>query len=508
MTKFIILLIFLAGIALRLLYIRDANIIFDFDQIEDQFYTYKLAVDRDPLIIGRAIYGDARLHHGVFYYYYNFIPFVISGGNLFVSIYWNIFFNAAAALVIFFLSKSIFQKNLPALISVFIASFSFELIKFSSWLTIDTVSILITTLFYFGLWQFYKSKNWGLALSFVSLGLSLQADLSFIYLFPIFIIFWIIFRPKFPNFKLLFFSTLAFLATISTLILTEMKLNFSGLKTFLQFSKTFDEATKLSFVQRINLFFEDFFKNFSNNLFPQRKDLGIYLGILIILIAFFCIFSNKTPKREKYGICFLLLYLFSPAVILILGYHDKPWFLIAVPPAIALISGYAVYKLKYYFLILPIIFVIGISNFNQIFQKPQPAFELFDSIYDSTSYLKYQLEVVDYTYQATQGGSFAINAVTYPLYYNGLWAYLYNWYGQEKYGYVPSWLGGDQLHPYDLLLKSEGQEKYIFMIISETGRIPEVYKNLGRAKGKENGKIIEEKKFNGFTVYYEKSQTL
>ncbi|MBI2334479.1 hypothetical protein HYU96_01630 [Candidatus Daviesbacteria bacterium] len=45
------------------------------------------------------------------------------------------------------------------------------------------------------------------------------------------------------------------------------------------------------------------------------------------------------------------------------------------------------------------------------------------------------------------------------------------------------WLGGDQLYPYDLLPKSEKQEKNIFMIISETPRIPEVYKNLGRAWG-------------------------
>ncbi|MBI2334480.1 hypothetical protein HYU96_01635 [Candidatus Daviesbacteria bacterium] len=74
MTKLALALIFLLGITLRLVNIQDNNIVFDFDQIEDQFYTYKLAVDRDPLIIGRAVYGDARLHHGVFYYYYNLIP--------------------------------------------------------------------------------------------------------------------------------------------------------------------------------------------------------------------------------------------------------------------------------------------------------------------------------------------------------------------------------------------------------------------------------------------------
>ncbi len=509
MLKILILVIFILGVGLRLLYVHDANVIFDFDQIEDQFYTYKLAVDHDPLVIGRAVYGDARLHHGVFYYYYNLIPFLISSGNFLASVYWNIFFNTAVAVVIFFLSKSIFNKTLPALISAFIVAVSFEMIKFSGWLTIDTTSILTTPIFYLGLWQFYQRKKWGLPISFAALGLSLQADLTFLYLFPVLIIFWLIFRPKFPTLKLLFFSILIFLAAISTLILAEIKLNFSGIKTLLAFSQTFDEATRLSFVQRISLFQEDFFKNFSNNLFPQRQDLGIYLGALIILTAFFYIFSKKAPQQEKYGIFFLLLYLFSPVVMLALGYHDKPWFLIAVPPAIALISGYAIYKLKYLFIILPIILIIGISNFTLIMQRPQPAYELFNSIYDSTSYLKYQLEMVDYTYSASQGQPFAINAVTYPLYYNGLWAYLYNWYGREKYGYIPSWLGGDQLHPYDLLPSSKKQEKIIFMIISETGRIPEVYKNLGRTWVSKNGKLIEVKKFSGFSIqHYEKSQAL
>lgn len=488
--KFALLLIFVVGIVLRLIYIQDANIIFDFDQIEDQFYTYKLAVDRDPLIIGRAVYGDARLHHGVFYYYYNLIPFLLSSGNFFVSVYWNIFFNTATLLLIFFLAKSIWQKNLPVILSAFIAAFSFEMIKFSSWLTIDTISIFTTTLFYLGLWFFHKGKGWGLALALLSMGLSLQADLTFLYLIPVFVIFWIIFRPKIPGFKLAFISALIFLASISTLILTEIKLNFAGVKTLLSFSATF-EAAKLTYLERLNLFAHDFFASFSSNLFPQQQSLGWLIGTAVIL--------GILSKQKKDGVIFLMLYLFSPAILLPLGYHDKPWFLIALSPAVALLSGYAISRLKF-FLILPMVFIIGISNLKLIANPPQPAFKFFDDIYDETSYLKYQLQVIDYTYSAAEGKNFAINTVSYPLYYNGLFAYLYNWYGREKYGFTPTWLGGDQLHPYDLLPKSFRGEKIFFMIISETVRIPEVYKNLGRRWGSEFGKLVEEKKFSGFTV--------
>lgn len=499
-TCFILVAILLFGFWLRHENIKGANLVFDFDQIEDQFYTLKLAFDHDLLIIGRAIYGDPKLHHGVFYYYYNFIPFLISGGNLFASAYWNIFFNSATSIIVFILAKSMFRKTQTALISAFIAATSFEFIKFSNWLTIDTVAIFLLPLFYLGLWEYYKGKKWGLILSAVSLGLSLQTDLSFLYLIPILLIYCAVFKPKILSFKLFSFSILSFIISISTLILTEIKLNFSGIKYLLNFSTNFSEATKLAYIERLLFFVDDFSKNFSNNLLPQRLDLGIYLAAVVILVAIYKLYSIKTKREERSAILFLLLYLFSPAITLLIGYHNKPWFLIGLPPAIALISGYAISKLKYPDLILAAAFIIGFTNTNMVLERPNEAYKLFDSIYDSTSYLKYQLEVLDYTYKSSEGKPFAINATTYPLYYNGMWAYLLNFYGKGKYGYVPNWLGGDQLHPYDLLPKSNEDEKIFYMIISETARIPEVFKNKGRVWGADFGALVEEKKFNGFTI--------
>lgn len=495
---FVILLILSFGIWLRHKNIEGYNLVFDYDQYEDQFYTYTIAVDKNPAIIGRAVYGDPKLHHGVFYYYYNLPPFLLSGGNPLASAYWNIFFNALVAIILFILAKLIFKKNLPALIAAVIAASSFEFIKFSNWLTIDTVAIFLVPLFFLGLWCYYEKKGWGLCLSFLALGLSIQTDLSFIYLILILIIFWITLRPKIPTLKLFLLSMLSFLVTTSTLILTEIKLNFAGIKTLLNFSVFFDEASRLSYAQRLNFFFEDFVTNFTNNLLLQRPDLGIYLTLSILLSILYLLYSKKIPDKEKRGIHFLLLYLFAPVVTLLIGYHDKPWFLIGLPPAIALVSGYVVSKLNIY-LMIPILFLIIGTNTNIILQRPNEAYTLFADIYDSTSFLKFQLQVVNYTYQQAKGETFAINAVTYPLYYNGMWAYLYNWYGKSKFGYLPGWLGGDQLHPYDLLPKTENK-KIFYMIISETPRIPDIYKNKGRIWAMENGELVEEKNFPGFSV--------
>lgn len=493
----ILLTIFVFALFLRFENLKGTNMAFDYDQYEDMFYTYKLAVDHKPLIIGRAIYGDPRLHHGVFYYYYNLLPFIVSGGNPYASAYWNIFFNASTVFIIFSLGRSLFKRNLPAILAAAIAAVSCEFIKFSNWLTIDTVAIFTVPLFYLGLWQYLSGKKWGLLLGAASLGISLQTDLSFIYLIPVFLIFWLIFKPPFPQIRLFSLSIFTFFLSILTMILTEIKLNFSGVKTLFNFSSIFDEAS-IPFLQRPVLFLTDTAKNFVNNLFPQRADLGPVLLISISAAAIF--FLLQGSKKEKSAVYFLLLYLFSPAVTLILGYHQKPWFLIGLPPAIALLTGYVLSKLKNFFLIIPLTALIILSNTNQVLARPHKSYELFDSIYDSTSDLNSQLKTVDYTYQNTKGEPFAINAVTYPLYYNGMWAYLYNWYGKSKYGYKPTWLGGDQLHPYNLIEKSTGREKIFFVLISQTPRIPDLYKNLGRIWGEKNGKLIEEKNTGGFLI--------
>lgn len=110
-TILLLLLIFIFGFWLRYKNLAGYNLVFDYDQIEDQFYTYTLAQDHHLLIIGRAVYGDPRLHHGVFYYYYNFIPFLLSKGSFLVSVYWNILFNTAVAIILFILAKMMFKKT-------------------------------------------------------------------------------------------------------------------------------------------------------------------------------------------------------------------------------------------------------------------------------------------------------------------------------------------------------------------------------------------------------------
>lgn len=468
--------------------IASANIIFDYDQVEDLFLTKRIVVDRDFPIIGRPIYGDPNFHHGVAFFYYNLIPFIIFKWNPLFIAYWNSFFNAGLAVILYFFGKALFGKKLPAFIAAIIAAVSYEIVTFSGWLTSTTPTMFTVPLFFLGLWLYFQRKNWGLPLAAFFLGLSINLEIFFLYLIPTAVLLWVMFKPRFPQIKTLLISVGAFVLTTSTLIATEFILKFAGVKTLLNFGQTFDDS-EILFMDRINLFIDDFSLKFSLNLFPLEQKLGIYLGIVIIILALL---------HYKKSVIFVLVYLFSPLFMLLLGYHKQPWFLIGVPPALALLSGHSISKLKPKFLIIPAIFIVGWSNLAAIKADSKTGPAIFAP--EKSIILSSQLAVVDYTYRESKGEPFALNTVTYPLYHNAYWEYHYKWYGEKKYGYLPGFLGNEQIYPYEVLPRADDSQKTMYLIIDTTYRIPEVHRDSARAWAEENGSLIEEKRIEGFIV--------
>lgn len=181
--------------------------------------------------------------------------------------------------------------------------------------------------------------------------------------------------------------------------------------------------------------------------------------------------------------------------MLFVGYHQKSWFLISLPPILLLLASYSLSKLGV-FALIPV-FVITMNNTDFILNKQTKAHDLFKAV--SSTQLSQQLAVIDYTYQESNNRPFAINTVTMPLYHNGLWEYNYWWYGAKKYKFLPGWLGGDQLPQYKILSKATGQEK-IFYLIIENNRIPEYHKFKAKTWADQQGKLLDEKYIEGFIV--------
>ncbi len=471
MVKKIVFLVFLFGFVIRILSTFPANTIIGFDQARDLFTATTIFRDHNLAFIGPTAGNNPNLHHGVLFWYYMIIPLIVSNGNPIGVVIWNSFFNALTAVVLYFFAKSLFKSKRVGIIAATVTAVSFYYVQFSGWLSNPTGTFLTLPLVFFGLWEYKQGKKWGLPLSFLFLGITIQFELFFIYLIPTGILAWIILRPKWPSLKLALLSIFLFCAATSTMIATEIKFHFAGIKSIL-FAGQFVGGSKSSnFLSLFAEFLEKRWETFYLNFWPQNKTIGSLIGIFAVLFIIYEIFKDKRTRQRN---LFILLWFFSPAIMFILGQHNAPWFYIGRPASAILIGSYLISKIRPKLIVaLILVFIIGANLFatgdshgkGQTLLEPDPSAIMSD-----------QIRAIDYTYQNSNGQAFEINTLTNPLYVNAVWGYQYYWYGQNRYGYLPSFTGGDQLYPYNTLLKPKGKEKYLYLIMDTTVRIPPQYR--------------------------------
>ena len=486
--------IFIFAFAIRFLAVWPANTIVGFDQARDFFDARKIILNRDLRIIGPTAGNNASLHHGVAFLYFIIPPIILGGGNPIWVVLWNNFFNAAVAVVLFFFARSLFKSTKAGLIAAFLTAVSYYFVQFSGWLSNPTVTLLTVPVFFWGLWEYSQGKKWGLPLASLFLGLSIQFELFFIYLIPTGLILWFILKPKFPNLKIFIYSLLAITFSLFSMILTEIKFQFAGVKSILGAGGLVGGGNT-EFIKLVVIFFRDRWEAFYLNFWPQNPKFGLIFGLFIIFLLIFEMISKKKATRQRN--LFLLVIFFSPAIMLFLGTHNAPWFLIGRSAPGILMAGYLISRIKPETLMIAAIFLIVFANLSAIkstFGQGQPLLEP-----DKAAILSKQIAVMEYTYQKSTGEKFAIDTVTNPLYINAVWAWNYDWYW-HKYGFRPNWLGGDQIPPYDTLPKSNQDEKYFFLIIDTTPRIPPVYTQNAIESLKKKAGYVEEAEFDGIKV--------
>jgi hypothetical protein len=493
-TLVILVLIFLFAFIVRFLSVWPANTILGFDQARDLFDSAKI-LQGDLRIIGPTAGNNPNLHHGILWLYFIAIPLIFSHNPIY-TVLWNSLFNAFSVIVIFLLAKDLFNSKKAGIIAGTLTAASYYYVSFSGWLSNPTVTLLTVPLFFFGVWKYYQKRSWGLILSMLALGLSIQFELFFIYLIPIFLLLWLTLKPKFPNLKILIISAATLLVTLSTMIATEIKFHFAGILSIFGAGKLVGEV-HTSFFSLLKGFLIKDWETFYLNFWPQNKEFGIVFGLIVVSFFVFEIIKNYRNKEIRKRNLFLLVWLLSPIIMFFLGAHNAPWFLIGRQAAGIIMGAYLISKLKFKYLIIPVVLFFIYMNLSTVdgsYGLGQPLLEP-----DKGSILSKQIAVMKYTYEKSNGESFSIDTVTNPLYINAVWAWNYDWYG-KKVGYKPSWLGGDQLAPYNTLEKATGKEKYMFLIVDETPRIPPIYTQNALKSISKSGKLLEEKSFNGLTV--------
>lgn len=498
-TKVLILLfaIFFLAYLLRVWNLADNVLTFGYDQA------------RDALVSGQILSGDIKiqgppastpgLYHGVAYYYILAPGYLLGSGSPIVVAYWMAFINAATVFVIFYLTYLMTRKFLPAILAGFLFAISFESVQYATWLSNPTIAILFVPMFYLGLWMWLKEKSKvGPIIAAVGLGFSVQSEIFLLYhVLPLLI--WLYIERKNIKRSQLVMFVVFFLASISTMALSEIKFGFRSIAAIRELAApvTGDLAYAKSLGDYFILYLNQIGRIFSFNSYPGNVGYG---GALVLILTLTGLMSTKGRFTSIQTYPFLATWLLSHITVVTVGGVSTPFLMVGIGPAVSVLLALFLSKLwpSYKLVFVVVLGLLIFGNISLILRENPKGATLFSIQKDML--LSKQLQVIDYTYRQANNEPFSVNTLTSPLWINIVWSYLYKWYGLPKYGYVPEFHGRDQIGQLDSLPKVSQDTTNYYLIIEPLAGIPPRY--LEETIGQEDlvSRQIEENLFGEIRV--------
>ena len=468
----IVSLIFLFAYFLRVMHLPQNILTFGYDQARDAVNALQI-LSGDIKIQGPPA-STPGLYHGVFYYYVLAAGYAF-GSNPVNAAYLIAFLNALTVFVIFYLGYLISgKKYFAGLSAAFLFAVSFESTQYATWLSNPTIAVLTVPVFYLGLWLWLKEKNkWGTLLAALGLGLSIQAEVFLVYhLVPLAVWLWISRKNILKKEFLIFAST--FLISVSTMILNEIKFGFRSLEGIRQLALAAD--ANLAYAKSVGdyliLYLNQIGRIFAFNSYPGNVGYG---GVLVIVLGIIGM-GELVRLKKMTGASFVSLWLFSHLSVVTVGGTSTPFLMVGIGPAVSIALALFLLKIwekKYKYLVLALLAVFTYGNLSMILRENKNGSTLFAIQKDMI--LSKELAAVDFTYARASGNPFTLNSVNSPLWINIVWSYLYNWYGESKYGYVPEYHGRSQIGQVTALPEIAKRSDPYFLILEPMGGIPEKY---------------------------------
>ncbi len=440
----IYLIFFIVGSLYRFWLISNNNVLFWFDQGRDAIIVKQMIDEKDIKIQGPSASGtDDAVYHGVLYYYLIAPLYAFAEGNPQIVSGLLGVISMLALIPIGELAWQLSKSKYVFVLTLFLFTFSTDSAQLGTWLSNPMIALITIPAFYYYLyrvfWQNKTKETWLLALF---LGLSHQAIIFALYLFGVLIIAWWFrnrqgHKLKFSR-KELISSGLIYLASTSTMLLTQLQLIVRGIFNPLSFFTKFNSvglAPSEIFIGTIN----NYLKIIAQSFFPTMPLLSIFLFLGIIWFV-----GKKLSKKNGF---FFLLFFLGPVILLTLQYRNSYYTFIGVAPLLYIFAALFLLfiKDKLYmgkFIVFAILMLFFITNIKELRYSNKTGYHPV-AIKTGTT-LKDQLELIDYTYQAASFEPFSFSSLTSPYDYNTTWAYLYSWYGNKSYAYIPKFIGPSQ----------------------------------------------------------------
>lgn len=499
-TKILLVLIFFVALVLRWLYLPKGAITFGYDQARDAFIVQQI-LNGDLKVLGPPVGGLPGIFHGVFYYYVIAPAYYFGHGDPIIVAYWMSFLNALGVFLVYFFVKKLTDQWFPSFLAALIYSVSFEATQYANWLSNVSLGILFVPAIYFGIWLWLKTKQTiGAVVTGLALGLSIQCNAALAY-HGIPVIFWLYVQRGLVNSKSLVLFFVSLIISMLSMIISELKFNEGGIAgLWYLFSSQDKVANSVKFGEFLVNYFNQLGNVFSLNIFPLNPVFGALIGIILYLRA--GIILSKAKVNEFLTWPTLLLsapigYIFALAF----GGGSTPHITVGIATLLSAVMGITIWQMFMKSKIFAIVFLVVIlcSNIVKIVlenDQGQTNFAIQKGLVLSS-----EISAIELTYRLSEGGPFSISTLTSPLYVNTTWSYLYNWYGMSKYGYLPSWIGNDQIGQLgnNLEFASKDTRKHFF-IMEPTYSIPELYINYSKGDQDSLSNLVSQTKIGQIVV--------
>ena len=491
-----VLLIFIFALIVRFIYLED-SVYFGYDEARDAYISQSIYKDFDIKLIGPPA-NYPGLNHGPLHWYVNGIFYLLGNGSpYFASVFYRIL-NASGVFLIYVVAKKLFDEK-SATISSFLYAVSFEQSQYAIYMGNPSLAVLAVLVVFYGLTIFIKEKKyWGLYLTFAGWGIAFQLEFFLLYQVVIIALILLLNIKKVKNIagKVWFVVALTVLLFSSTYILAEVKYGFSMIKSLLNLLSTGYNVMPDG-TSRIELYFRMLSQLINYNVVNLPETYSyILLSILTILLFIF--------YRKNRNTLIVLLWIFSTAIIIPFGAYNAFYVNVGVGLGIIIGISYIISLLperlnafKYLFVVLIIIsnlFLIFSRNKNSLIVeiKAQPGMKLSDEI-----------TLIDRIYEYAAGEQFTIRVTSMPYGIQTVWAYLFEYYGLEKYGNLPFWEGENVLgYSGHLPLTKVGTTCKRVLIREPVRGIPEGLIKKDETEENYFSEIVKEESIGLFKVQY------
>ncbi len=468
----ILISIFVIALIFRF-YAFKESVYFAFDQARDGYVSRDIYLNKNLRFIGPPISGNIGLFHGVlFWYLIGPLNLLFSGDPILMSAVFRIL-NALGVFLVFAIANKMFNSRVAMLSALFFAV-SFEETQYSMYVGNPSLAVLAILLIFFAatlLLKKDKKAKWSPILMFGGAAIATQFNLMYVYTLFVVLLILFLFREQSLKIKIKYYigAFLAIILLLSTYILAEIKYGFRSIKLAVSLFKQGYGILNPN-ESKYLLFWGKYLRMFKDNILGLIGN-DVIIGIIALVLTTWLFVKAK--KDKKYSL--LLIWILSWVILMVIGGHLAYYTNAGLGVGILILVAVILEKIfkSNKWLALILIFLIFWGNAKQvIYQSPK------SSIVEIQPQLMMKLsdeyKLIDEMYQQANGNGFTVRMTGIPYKIQTVWAYLFSFYGERKYSYLPYWETGNVLDfPGELPVPQKGTTCLRFRVVEPTRGLPQ-----------------------------------